>query len=568
MRLVPIFFSALIVAPTVSHAQAVDRIAGWRADVDSLVDHVAHGHPNPWAHRSRAEFITEATALRDSVARASDAKMLAGIMRLAASLGDGHTGVTDLGTIGSPFWFPVRFAMFADGLWVTAISPDHGGTAGQRVVAMGGHPVEQVLSRWLATAQGDNAFNRRQHSSSLSNGAVLAGLGIIPRPDTIQFEVVSGTGKRESVTLVATKGKGSLEWYQWGEMYGPPDTKATSAIASPSGEFLDPDANKSLPLHMRARRAYWWTWISESRMLYFQLNAVAGKSSYSKLTLLETWSNALAFADSQKTPVDRFVLDLRYNSGGNGSLVTPMMKALIKHDSSVARPGHFFVLTSGKTFSAAAGFVAELMKYVEPIIVGEPPGAGLNASGDAGHIKLPYSGMVMSVSTRYTQTGPAGDTSSVIRVNVPAPMRGVDYFARRDPALEAILSEPAPFPNVLDVLRQDGGAAAQRLWSRLRSNYGQISWWEPWRWQDLNDVSYELLEKGRTDDAIAGFVINTERNPTRWETWDSLGEAYLKAGKRDDALKSYQRAMDLDPRNWNASEQLRIVTAIRAGKVP
>ena len=111
-----------------------------------------------------------------------------------------------------------------------------------------------------------------------------------------------------------------------------------------------------------------------------------------------------------------------------------------------------------------------------------------------------------------------------------------------------------------------GGAAAQRLWSRLRSRYGEISWWEPWAWQDLNDLSYELLEKGRTDDAIAGFVINTERNPTRWETWDSLGEAYLKAGNRDAALKSYQRAMDLDPRNWNAAEQLRIVTEIRAGK--
>ena len=302
-------------------------------------------------------------------------------------------------------------------------------------------------------------------------------------------------------------------------------------------------------------------------MLYFQLNAVAAKSSYSKMSLLETWASAIAFADSSKNPVDRFVLDLRYNSGGNGALITPMMKALIKHDSSVARPGHFFVLTSGKTFSAAAGFVIELMKYVEPIVVGEPPGAGLNASGDAGHVKLLYSGIVVSVSTRYTQTGPAGDTSSVIPVNVPAQMRGVDYFAHKDPALEAILSEPAPFPNVLDALRKDGAPAAQRLWSRLRSRYGEISWWEPWAWQDLNDLSYELLEKGRTDDAIAGFVINTERNPTRWETWDSLGEAYLKAGNRDAALKSYQRAMDLDPRNWNAAEQLRIVTEIRAGKV-
>ena len=122
--LVSLLVSTLTFLPTVSYAQSVDRVAGWRADVDSLVDHVVKGHPNAWARRSRTDFMAEATALRDSVIRFSDAKVLTGIMRLAASLGDGHTGVTDLGTIGSPYWFPVRFAMFADGLWVAAISPD------------------------------------------------------------------------------------------------------------------------------------------------------------------------------------------------------------------------------------------------------------------------------------------------------------------------------------------------------------------------------------------------------------------------------------------------------------
>jgi hypothetical protein len=120
------------------------------------------------------------------------------------------------------------------------------------------------------------------------------------------------------------------------------------------------------------------------------------------------------------------------------------MRTLIKRDSILAQPGRLFVVTSGKTFSAAAGFVAELLEYMEPILVGEPPGAGLNSSGDAGSIKLPYSRVVVSVSTRYTQTAPAGDTSGIIPVNIPAPMRGADYFALRDPALDAILSSPRP----------------------------------------------------------------------------------------------------------------------------
>lgn len=315
-----------------------------------------------------------------------------------------------------------------------------------------------------------------------------------------------------------------------------------------------------------ARRAYWWTYLPESRTLYFQLNVVATRSSYSKSTLLETWSAALASADSANAPISRFVLDMRYNSGGDGSLVPTMVKGLIRRDTLLARQGHFFVVTSGKTFSAGVDFLAQLMKYVQPILVGEPAGAGLNASGDAGSIKLPYSGVVVSVSTRYTQMAPPGKSSEVIAVNVPAPMRGDDYFGRVDPALAAILAEPVPYPSVLNVLRSSGGGAARSLWSKLRARFGEIEWWQPWQWNDLNSIAYQLLEEGRTDDAIAGFAINTERYPKLWETWDSLGEAYLKAGRKAEALSAYQRAMQIDPRNWNAPAQLRAIGELSSGK--
>jgi tetratricopeptide (TPR) repeat protein len=147
-------------------------------------------------------------------------------------------------------------------------------------------------------------------------------------------------------------------------------------------------------------------------------------------------------------------------------------------------------------------------------------------------------------------------------------MRGADYFARRDPALDAITSESVPYPGVLTVLREKGGREAIARWREMRDRFEQIEWWQPWRWQDLNSLSYDLLAAGRTEDAIAGFLINTERNPAMWEPWDSLGEAYLKAGLRADALASYSRALEIDPRNWNAAEQKRIIDALRAGRNP
>jgi tetratricopeptide (TPR) repeat protein len=568
MRLLLLVAAGLLLEPHAAGSQSPDRVTGWRGDIDSVVHRISQSHPNPWAHRSSSAFHAEANALRDSVPRLSDGRILTGIMRLVASIGDGHTGVIDLGPATAAAWFPIRFALFADGLWVTAIDSANARIAGTRVLTIGGRPADEVVRKLLTIAQGDNIFNRRQHTAMLSNGVILNALGFSRQPDTLVFTVADTNRGNESVRLAAAKAGTTLGWEQWGEMYGPPPFKLVTAFPRPDRNYLHPDANSDLPLHMRGRRAYWWTYVTESRTLYFQLNSVAARSQYSKLSLIETWSEALASADSQSRPMERFVLDLRYNSGGDGSQIPGLMRALIKRDTIVARPGRFFVLTSGKTFSAAADFVAELIEYMEPILVGEPPGAGLNSSGDAGSFRLPYSRVVISESTRYTQTAPAGDTSGIIPVNVPAPMRGVDYFARKDPALDAILSAPAPYPNVVVLLRDSGAVAARRLWDSMRSRNRDISWWQPWRWSELNNAAYDLLEKGQIADAITGFEINTERYPAKWETWDSLGEGYLKAGRKDDALKSYQQALRLDPRNWNVAAQKRIVSSLSVGKTP
>ena len=145
-------------------------------------------------------------------------------------------------------------------------------------------------------------------------------------------------------------------------------------------------------------------------------------------------------------------------------------------------------------------------------------------------------------------------------------MSGALYFQRRDPALEAIGNGSSPYPDVIVTLENSGGEAATAVWRSLRSRYDAISWWEPWRWRDLNHAAYDLLARGRVDDAIAGFLINADRYASKWESWDSLGEAYLKAGRSSDALKSYEHALALAPHNWNAHAQQQIVSELRSGK--
>ena len=73
----------------------------------------------------------------------------------------------------------------------------------------------------------------------------------------------------------------------------------------------------------------------------------------------------------------------------------------------------------------------------------------------------------------------------------------------------------------------------------------------------LNQLGYELLSAGKTDDAIEVFKLNVEAYPKASNPYDSLGEAYMKAGKKDLAIQNYSKSVELNPENQNGVEMLK-----------
>jgi C-terminal processing protease CtpA/Prc/Flp pilus assembly protein TadD len=76
----------------------------------------------------------------------------------------------------------------------------------------------------------------------------------------------------------------------------------------------------------------------------------------------------------------------------------------------------------------------------------------------------------------------------------------------------------------------------------------------------INQLGYQLLNRGKTAEAIEVFKLNVREFPKSANTYDSLGEAYLKAGNRELALQNYQRSIELDPRNSNAVDIVKRLT--------
>jgi hypothetical protein len=543
-------------------APAPARAAAWRQDVDSAEARITRIHPRPWAHVTQAAFRRAAAELRASVPRLSDPEALVGLMRLVASVRDGHTYITDLGPTGAR-WFPVRFYRFEDGLFVTAATPAVPGLPGSRVLRVGRLSADSAEARILTVASGDNDFSRREELGLMSSAIVLDGLHVTDDTTHLTLEVESPGGARRAVQLEASASDGTQDWRQRGEFWAPPGQQLVTAFAgrAPS-TFRTPPGNPDLPLHLRLRLAYWWTAVLDSGFVYFQLNAVAAQPSYAPKSLLQTVREMMAYVDTATPRPARLILDLRYNSGGDGSLNARIVNEIIKRDSSVNRRGRLFVLTGRKTFSAAVDLTLEILRHTDAILVGEPMGASRQAAGDPMDGVLPAHRIGLAISTHYLPVSP--DSSPVVEVEVPAPFTGADYFAGRDPALMAILAEPAPMPTIADVLRTEGVAAARRLWERQSARYGLIPWWQPFRQSEMNDLGYDLIGEHRAADAVIAFELNTERFGDRWETWDSLGDGYRAAGRNADALAAYRHALALAPDNWNSAAQRRAIAELSA----
>lgn len=73
----------------------------------------------------------------------------------------------------------------------------------------------------------------------------------------------------------------------------------------------------------------------------------------------------------------------------------------------------------------------------------------------------------------------------------------------------------------------------------------------------LNTLGYYLLNKKRTDDAIAVFLYNTQLFPKSGNVFDSLAEAYLAKEDHPNALKYYKLSVKLDPKNESAKSLIK-----------
>ena len=241
---------------------------------------------------------------------------------------------------------------------------------------------------------------------------LLEALGVVGSDQRLELELVDQSGNLVRQAFNADVVNESMDFRFWGEMFGPAGDDSHSAWGGPAMNFLT-TADPARPLHMRQKNAYYWEYLEDSKTVYFLLNYMTHKSTQSEFDIMQTWEKALEASRMGDESAERFILDLRYNFGGDGSLVRSLVSRLLRGFPRALEPGRVFIITSGATFSAGVMMAEELLDHVPAVLVGEPMGAPWNSYGDAESFYLPNSGYQLDISRRYWQLTESDDPRRV-----------------------------------------------------------------------------------------------------------------------------------------------------------
>lgn len=397
-------------------ASGLDRTTGWRRDIDYLVAELKRS--NPPGAAIPAELFRRASELQAAVPKLNDHQIAMGIDRVMNALDRGHTAVW----IGDPEGgakidfrpLPVRLYAFPEGIFITEAAKGAEGLAGAQVLAFGDTAAAEALRRLGASISTESGMEILwQGPQLLVRPGVLKGLGIAGAADRAELTLRMPDGRTVKKTLGVRDETRPTDWSR--RLNAPPSV--------PAPLFLS-----------QIRENHWFQALPDRHAIFVQVNNILPDEDETMpqfgLRLRQ------AIADGAGGKPRHLILDLRHNNGGNSFSYVELLRTVVAFSAGEGQK--VYVLIGRNVYSAAANLSADLERLVRPVFVGEPTSGTGNQWGDESRFILPYSGLTGAFSGVRWQLGNPWDERRSIVPQVPVQLTAGDYFAGRDPALDAV----------------------------------------------------------------------------------------------------------------------------------
>jgi hypothetical protein len=398
-------------------ADAGDRDARWRADLAYFRRLLVVAHPEPFHSADATRWNAAADTLHRRIPQLNDREIVAGLMRLAASIGDGHTAVYppvegDLAWQLLPF-YPVHLA---DGWYVAAATPENSDLAGAKILQAAGQGWPDLVDAAAEHLAADNVYTQRW----------LAGVGL----QFADFYALSSrTADTSRIELVVETADGTRVRRQ---------LEPTSVARDPNAHWAPADwvtAYTRVPRWLQdPSRLFHHEMLPDSRVVYARLLQTADGEEQA---LAEYGRELRSFVAKKRARA--LVLDLRLNNGGNANMARGFVNELLRIPG-IEEPKFLAVLLGPRTFSATGYLLGMMEKHLDPILVGWPSGCRPVQYSSERSFRLPYSGLTGSISYELRVDGHSTDDRrpAFFPHHLVWPT-GEDLRRGRDPVLETAL---------------------------------------------------------------------------------------------------------------------------------
>jgi hypothetical protein len=389
------------------------EMTNWQEDLRFMATELPKRHANLFHTIAREQFEQAVAALEESIPALARHQTIVELARIVALIGDGHTSIDLLDDPTLDFQrYPLRLYQYSDGLFIQAADASCAEAVGSRVIAIGDVPIDQAYTAVRRLVSRENEM-RVIHKvpDLLVIPEVLHAMNLVTRLEQVDWQTEQRDGERRTIRIRPVRRGGALTWID------------TSDGAPGSTALWRKDRHNK----------FWFEHLTDARAVYVQFNSVRDKPDE---TIAAFFGRVFDCVDANH--VDRFMLDIRLNGGGNGTLNQPIIHGLIKRDWLNQR-GRLYTIIGRATFSAAMMLAVDLERHTRTLFVGEPTGTSPNMYGETGTITLPNSRLTIYVSELHWVYSDPRDRRPWIAPNICAELASTDDCAKRDPAIEAIL---------------------------------------------------------------------------------------------------------------------------------
>lgn len=354
-------------------------------DLDYLFKTLSKSHKNLFFSTSKETFIEEKLKIESQIPTMTDPDFYHALQQFTALAKDGHTSAHLDNERVSQYSFqkalPFAVVKF-DGVWrLLMADKDHEDFLGFEVLAVNDTPIEEVYHKSMSLISHETkAWVDSIFSNTINFIDTLSYLNIADNMDYVTLTLRDMEDREVSTDFYAMNEE---------EIFSAEILKFKTELPITSYEncyyrFLDLD----------------------EETFFLQYNRCGEDPDLP----MKEFSAKVEEALKQKA-YKTVIVDLRYNSGGDSSIMNPLTKILKIHTEE--EDFSLFALIGTKTFSS--GIINSLdLKNIGATLVGTPTGGAVNGYGELGFIHLPNMPVYVTYSTKYFELVPGYEGTSLI----------------------------------------------------------------------------------------------------------------------------------------------------------